>query len=174
MPDHERIGDGPVLSEAQEQQLLAYLDDRLSPDERSGVDAWLARDADLRRLLDEHRRTWELLGELPVPDEASPGAGFRENTVQRAHREERLRQRGARRRAMGVLAAAALVMALVLVLRDRPEPWARLTPEERHIVQNLELLENFDLLQQFETELDLAADVEALQAFEGELTETLR
>ncbi|MCA9516818.1 MAG: hypothetical protein KC635_17875, partial [Myxococcales bacterium] len=50
-----------MSDETKEHQLTAYLLGELSADERARVDAWLARDADARALLDELRGTIALL-----------------------------------------------------------------------------------------------------------------
>ena len=59
----------------------------------------------------------------------------------------------------------------LFALRDEAPPWARLSAEDRAIVQNLDLLQSLDLLDRYGPQLDLAVDFEIMRAFDGELAE---
>ena len=165
------------LTERDQIRLMEYLDGRLPADAAADVERWLADDPAARRLADQHRRTWDLLGEasetLPSPAEAGGSDAFRHTTLERVRRDARPRPAAARR-SLALLAAALLVVVTLFALQEDPAPWSRLSAEERDIVQNLDLLESLDLLDTYGRQLDLAVDIEIMRAFDGELAEGAR
>lgn len=75
-----------VMAQTPEQldRLTAYLDGQLSPEERAEVEALLERDPEARKLLDELRRTSELVGSLP---RATAPTGFNDRLIERLERQ---------------------------------------------------------------------------------------
>lgn len=150
-------------------RLMEWLDGRLGPDESAEVEAWLEQDPQAARLAAEHRALWAAMGDTDMAPDSAESDAFRLATVARA-RERRVMPRFSRA-AMLVAASLLVGVSLFVLMRPQAPPWARLTEEEREIVQNLDLLESLDMLEQYGQELDLAVDVEILQAFAGEVGE---
>ena len=159
------------MNEPDQIRLMEYLDGRLDSGEAAEVEAWLARDGDARRLADEHRATWRLLGELDVTGEARAVAGFREATVRAARAETAASRPSVPLRTVALIAATLIVAVGLFIMRTSAPGWTKLSGEERLVVQNLDLLESLDVLEIYGSELDLAVQVDILRAFEGELGE---
>lgn len=85
-------GDDPLVSileddspvDPMDEQLVAYLDGELSPEERGELESRLGRDAVLRRRLRTLQRGWDMLDELPM---ATPSAVLLESTIRMAAME---------------------------------------------------------------------------------------
>ncbi len=173
--------------------LMGYLDGALTPDETARVEAWLARDPQARRLLEEHRLVWQALGEAwSQPDvRATSGAGvvrnFRAPVTATAGAAAGAPARGPAdataespraprpRFDVGARGAALLAASLVAAVAlfawwDRP-PVNGLSSADQDIVAHLDLLESLDFVDKRGEQLDLAAGVELLAAFDGELPE---
>jgi len=149
-------------------RLLEYLDRRLPPGERAEVEAWLARDPEARRLLAEHERLWSLLGEAcPVPDVAA-SPDFRERTLRLAEQERPAALLPFRARAVALLAASLLVVAVGWAWWSASRR-AGLSESDRAVVSQLRVLENWDFLQAHDRELDTAVKAEVLSHLAGEL-----
>src|SRR5262245_46533002 len=143
-PPHEPSA--PVLEE-----LVAYLDGELSPDECRQVEERLANDADYREQLHELDRAWDALDSLPstVPDD-----DFARTTIEMvtlAAREEQ-KERSAQdasahrgRRQWWTLAAAAMVLATFFAAR-----WFLPNANDR-LLNDLPLLTQMDLLGEVES-----------------------
>ncbi len=161
------------MRERDQIRLLEYLDDRLSANERSEVEAWLAVDAEARRLVDEHRLVWDALGTLEGvhdPQLAAPSGSFRERVQQSAGGLTTTEPFSRGLQATGLL-AAAVVLAVAVFQWYAPSQGTAdllLSDEERMVVQDLDLLENLELLEQYGVELDLARELEVMRAFDGE------
>jgi anti-sigma factor RsiW len=153
-------------------RLMEWLDGRLDPEEAAEVEAWLERDPEAARLAAEHRAVWSALGAVDLAENADDSDAFRERTVARARAAEQRVMPRLSRAAMLVAASLLVAVSLFVLMRPSSPPWARLTDEEREIVQNLDLIEALDVLEQYGSELDLAVQVEILQAFDGELGES--
>jgi len=148
-------------------RLMEYLDGRLDARERAEVEAWLARDPQARALLAEHRRLWQALGALPAP-QVQASEAFRRATVQRASEERTAGVTPLRLRAVALLAASLLVVAVGWAWFAAHER-AQLSPLDREVVGHLHLLESYDFLRTHADELDIAVRSEVLRHFEGEL-----
>jgi hypothetical protein len=72
--------------ETDDEQLSAYLDDELAPDERAAVEARLATDPAARQLLDDLQHVSKTLRHLPP---ASAAEGLRETILRRAEEAKR-------------------------------------------------------------------------------------
>jgi len=109
------------------------------PTDTEAARAHLAQCAECR----DFSRSWELLKEYPA---MRPSAGF--------YRAVRRKASPAILRFAAPLAAAAAVLLLALLLRHptpATQPTAPVaTEEERELVENLYLLQNYDLLQTLE------------------------
>ena len=79
-PDAGDVADEAVADDVDE-QLVAYLDGELTPQERSALDSRLGRDAALRSRLRELQHGWDLLDELPM---ATPSPILLESTLRMA------------------------------------------------------------------------------------------
>jgi anti-sigma factor RsiW len=67
-----------------DEQLVAYLDGELPPEERIVLEARLGRDSSLRKRLRTLQHGWDMLDELPM---ATPSAVFLESTIRMAAME---------------------------------------------------------------------------------------
>jgi len=156
------------MSEREGIRLMEYLDGRLDAGERAEVEAWLASDPEARRLLAEHERLWALLGEAcPVPDVAA-SPDFRERTLRLAEQERPAALLPFRARAMALMAASLLVVAVGWAWWSASRH-SSLSDADRPVVSQLRVLENWDFLQAHDRELDIAVKYEVLRHLGGEL-----
>lgn len=95
------------------EQLTAYLDGELSPDERAAVERLLAEDAGVRRLLEELRWTSEIVGSLPR--QTAP-ANIAEGVLARLERQALLGEEPMPRRVWRVRAIQGLALAASIAL----------------------------------------------------------
>ncbi|HEV2488429.1 MAG TPA: zf-HC2 domain-containing protein [Candidatus Acidoferrales bacterium] len=136
--------------------LIAYLDGRASGQERGDVEAHLKLCADCRERAEEFRRLWHVMEEVPTVE---PSFGF----------DARLRQRLAaepQRKAWGwfvpaprlSFAVALLAILSVWVAARQPvvEPAVGSEAQFR-MIKDLGVLENYDVLKNFEPLSDLPA-----------------
>jgi anti-sigma factor RsiW len=157
------------MNEHDQIRLMEYLDGRLDERASAEVEALLANDEIARRLADEHRAAWELLGQLETPAEACRVPGFRDATVRAAHEETAASRPPIPMRTVALIAASLIVAVGFAIMRSAAPAWTKLSDEERMVVQNLDLLESLDVLETYRSELDLAVQVDILRAFEGEV-----
>ena len=156
------------MNESQGIRLMEYLDGRLPPAERAEVEAWLAKDPEAQRMMDEQRHLWVLLGQaLPAPA-VQPSAEFRAVTIERAAQERPSALLPMRSRALALLAASLLV-AVGGWAWWSAQTRVRLDELDRAVVGRLHMLEHFDFLQAHADELDVAVKAEVLRHFQGEL-----
>jgi anti-sigma factor RsiW len=156
------------MNEAQGVRLMEYLDGRLPPDERLAVEEWLAADPEARRLLDEQRHLWSLLGQALPPPAVQASAEFRALTLERAAQERPAALLPMRTRAVALLAASLLVVVVGWAWWSA-QTRVRLDDTDRAVVGRLHLLEHYDFLQVHADELDVAVKAEVLRHFQGEL-----
>lgn len=136
--------------------LIAYLDGRAGAEERHEVEVHLKSCAACRERAEEFRRLWQVMGEVPAIE---PSLGF----------DARLRQRLAaepRRRAWNWLVpaprfsfAVALLAILIAWIGARQpvvEP-AVGSESQFRMIKDLGVLENYDVLKNFEPLSDLPA-----------------
>lgn len=148
------------------ERLREHLDGTLEPARREELAELLANDVEAQRFVAEHELIWQALGEVELGAPVHTSAEFRERAV------EGVRESVPMARRWGTLTAAAAVLVATLFVsswlrRDRVD--ASLGAEDQQIVRYLHVLRNFDLIERYERELDLRADVDVLRAFEGEL-----
>ncbi len=143
------------------EELVAYLDGELDAEAARRLDARLAEDAALRDKLEQHRRAWELLDELPRTD---VDAQFTQTTVEMvavsmADEVDDAGRLDARRTKFGwligggVTVAASLAgYALIASIASAPD---------RQLVKDIRVVENLD-------EYRAVEDIEFLRALERE------
>jgi anti-sigma factor RsiW len=148
-------------------RLMEYLDGRLDAGERAEVEAWLARDPAARRLLEEHRRTWAELAELPQWP-VQPSEEFRRATLRRAEEERRAPLLPLRARGLAALAASLLVALGGWTWWSAQDRAAR-DASDHELVGHLHVLQEYEFLRAHATELDIAVQSELLRHFKGEL-----
>lgn len=144
-----------------DEELVAYLDGELDADAASRFESRLAEDGELRQKFQEHRRTWDLLDELPRTD---VGDQFAQTTVEMvavsvADQVENSRHQDLLRARMGwliggVATVAATLAGYALVAGIVAAP-------NRQLVEDLRVIENLD-------EYRAVEDVEFLRALERE------
>jgi anti-sigma factor RsiW len=144
--------------------ILKYLDNELPEAEAVEFESRLAVDSKLREEVRLYQQTWQMLGEHPVVD-PKPGFESRFYTCMAGERS-RAPAAGFRRqfslspwRWAPVVAGLALVLALgVFLFQPEPRFEGQLTglPEiDLQIMENYELVNNFDLIDDLEFWLDL-------------------
>ena len=150
------------------EQLVAYLDGELTPEEAQQVERRLSQDESFRQLLRSLQEAWDLLDELPQP---TLDDGFTQTTVEmvavrmsedvKAEQSLSRRRQGIRRVAQAAVVAASLAGGFwgVRSLQDKAD---------RALLRDLSVIQHVDLY----TEVDDLAFLESL-ASEGLFTETL-
>lgn len=139
MPD-EPANAAPAL----EEQLVAYLDGELEPQESRRVEELLASDARAQETLQRLDRTWGMLDELERQEPGEETVRSTMEMVAAAAEEEVAELRSsapARRRRRFALAAGGLLAAslagFLTVSLSTPDP-------NRELLENLPVLENLD------------------------------
>jgi len=159
----------PELDEERGQLLIQYLDGQLLPAEAATVAGWLARDPELRRLAEQHRRLWSALGDAFPAEQASPP--FAAATVARALREEAQAPLVVRLRARGVfLAAAALLVGVVGFAFWSTAARTQHSLLDQAVIGHLHVLSDLPFLEAHGEAFDLALDAELVLVFQGEET----
>ncbi|WP_153557005.1 hypothetical protein [Roseimaritima sediminicola] len=98
-----------------DEQLVAYLDGELPPEQRGELEQRLVEDAQLRRRLQQLQRGWQLLDELP---QASVSDGFAQTTLEMVAADMETTPATRRSRRLGgwrLLAVALCTAAAVLI-----------------------------------------------------------
>jgi len=132
-----------------EEQLVAYLDGELDVEASRRVEELLATEPKVRQALQGLDRTWELLGELEMPQVAERFAQSTLEMVAVAAAEDTERSRtdaSRRRRWRWVILSASLLAAGTagfLGMSLRPDP-------NRQLIDDLPLLENLDEYRQID------------------------
>ncbi len=127
------------------EQLTAYIDGELSPDEAKAVAAALQQDPALRALEQQLRRTVDLVEAMPAPE---PSQALRRAVLARIDEPtfgERLRAlfTPGRLSVAGLAAAAAVAAVVVTTGRDGGAP---ADEEQLFLAQNMDVLEDMDLV----------------------------
>ncbi len=147
------------LSEADREELVAYLDGELDEEQAHSVEARISLDPTLRAEAETLKRAWDMLDYLPKPE---PSASFTNRTLDRISiRETANALRPARKVPRWVLAAgwaAALVLSVLggylgAVRTIAPRPGDRELVRELRLIENLRYYEAADSLE-FLRELD--------------------
>lgn len=147
---------------SEHEDLAAFLDGELDERRAREIRAHIESCRRCRRAAELLKRSWDALEYLEA---AEPPAGF----------ARRVTSRTRRRSLLGLaVAAGALVTAGFLYLafslsgnsagngNDEMVQLARLSEEERGVIEYMEILENYDLL----SDLDLLAQYETIEEFE--------
>lgn len=142
-------------------RLMEYLDGTLSPAERQEVEAWLAVDADARRMLAEHRELWSLLGSADAVPESVASEDFRRRTLERAQQPALPSWKP---RVVALIAASLLVGVVVFAWHDAASR-STLSAEDVAVVGNLDLLENLEFIEQHGDVLDASVHNAVLHQF---------
>jgi hypothetical protein len=164
-----------MIDRRDQEALVAYLDDELTPEERAAVVRRLGEDAEYAAELESLREVDALLDLYPAPE---PRGDLAERVLARAG------GLGRRLRLLRpVLAAAAslLVVATIIVAlnREGPEPTPPgPAPTAEEAIENLEALEYLALVEEFGEDADailedpgLLEDTSAILALAGEGSE---
>ena len=144
-----------------DEELVAYLDGELDAEAVTRFESRLAEDTELHQKLQQHRRTWELLDELPRTDVDDQ---FTQTTVEMvaisvADQVENASRNDSLRAKLGwliggVVAVAASVVGYAWVASIVAAP-------NRQLVEDLRVIENLD-------EYRAVEDIEFLRALERE------
>jgi hypothetical protein len=167
--------DSPQPESPAPEQLVAYLDGELSPDECRQVEERLANDADYRQQLHELDQAWEALDSLPSTSVDDDFARTTIEMVAIAAREEQ-KQRTVdaaatsrnRRRLWAIAGAVAVLASFVAARLLLPDANARLLGDLPVITQMdwLDQIQDVDFLRQLSKEVplgELAADEAAVE-----------
>jgi anti-sigma-K factor RskA len=129
---------------ALEEQLVAYLDGELSPEEGRRIEALLASDAEVRLKLQGLERSWELLDQLvPTPVDDAFTRSTMEMVAVAAAAEAELSQAALPRlrRRRWLLATTGLLTTLVLGFAAG---WLLWSDADRPLLDDLTVLEHLD------------------------------
>jgi anti-sigma factor RsiW len=154
--------DEPANTATLEEQLVAYLDGELEPDQSRRVEELLASDAEVRAALQRLDRTWELLDQLDRQETEEETVCSTMELVAAVAEEDVTRLRSAasaRRRfalAAGGLLAASLAGFLIV--------WG-LTPDANQaLLEDLPVLENLEAYQEID-DLEFLRELSREQLF---------
>jgi hypothetical protein len=148
-----------------ESRILGYVDRRLKENERQEVEKHLAVCAPCRLRVEEFRAVSELLDELPVI-EPSPEFDMRVRAVVAAEPVKQSWWAWLRVSPRAAFAASALLVAsLWFGFYPRPQtpilPWSNPMEADAQMMQDLPVLEDHDLLSNFEPLKELPQAVQA-------------
>ncbi len=139
--------------ERMETRLIAYLDGRVNDAERSEVESHLAACRPCRTRAEEFRLLWGVLEEVPM-QEPSPGfdAGLRARIAAEPPRPSLWAWLAPSPR---LAVAVSLLLLLAVYISSRPpapvqDPAAPPTDAEFRMIKDLPVLENYDVLANFE------------------------
>ncbi len=144
-----------------DEQLVAYLDGELSPDDLRRISERLANDPDLQSRLQQHQRAWDMLDELP---RTNVDDRFTQTTIEMVavsiadHTDETSRVNRVWSKLVwsvgGILCIGALVIGYAVVASVLHAP-------NRQLVEDLRVIENLDAYR-------AAEDIDFLRALERE------
>jgi len=148
-----------MIDDRLREDLVAYLDDELTPEERAEVERRVREEPEVARELESFRATDALLDRYPVPDRA---VDLTERVLRRARRQGRL----LRLRPLVAVAASLVILAAILVVlgggNDTPAPVTK-TDSTELAIENLHALEYMALLEEAGEDADaLLGDVNLL------------
>lgn len=173
MNDSMTHNEDPSRLESLREELVAYLDGELSPDESARIEERIARDPRLRRELDYLAKTWDWLDALerPTVDEEFTRTTIEMVAASAMNEAEQIRREAPRRAALewvfGGLAAALLAAVGWLTasaLWTNPNQW---------LLENYSLIQNQDLYRRGESLayvelLDQSGVFDSADAFEAD------
>ncbi len=177
MSDSITRNDDPSRLEELREELVAYLDGELSPDETARIEEQIARDPKLRRELDYLAKTWDWLDALerPTVDEEFTRTTIEMVAASALSEAEQIQRQAPRRAALewifGSLAAALLVVVGLLTASavwTNPNQW---------LLENYALIQNQDFYRRGESVaylelLDQSGVFESADAFESDASES--
>ena len=143
--------------ERMETQLIAWLDGKASESERREVELHLVACAACRERAEEFRRVWNVLDEAPAIE---PSLGFDARVRQHVAAEPRPRPFAWLPQPRFAFATAALVALAVWLSAVPPgaNPEVAQAPDEEfQMIQNLPVLEDYEVLANFEPLSELPA-----------------
>jgi anti-sigma factor RsiW len=151
--------------ERMESSLLGYIDGRLREGERAEVEKHLATCAPCRLRVNEFRAVSELLDELPLI-EPSPAFDTRVHALVAAEPEPKASWWAWLRFSPRVAFAASFLLLLTVYLGSRSTGPAGplIVDSDQAMMQDLPVLEDHDVLQNFEPLKDLPAPVQTEDA----------
>ncbi len=154
------------------EELVAYLDGELSPDDAQRVERRLAEDTTYRQALQELEKTWDLLDTLP---RAEPGDEFTRTTVEMvalsaAAEVEQLKLQARRRHRLALAASVAAVIAGALA--GFGAVYWKVTEPNRQLVRDLPVLENMEYYRHADS-LEFLRRLEQEGLFDGEVSDAL-
>jgi anti-sigma factor RsiW len=131
-----------------ETQLIGWLDGKASESERREVELHLVACSACRERAEEFRRVWNVLDEAPAIE---PSLGFDARVRQRVAAEPRPTPFAWLPQPRFALATAALVALAIWLSAVPPAPQVAQTPDEEfQMIQNLPVLEDYEVLANFE------------------------
>jgi anti-sigma factor RsiW len=140
--------------------LISYLDGKAAEHERREAERHLASCAACRTRAEEFRRVWTVLDEAPA---AEPSLGFDARVRQRIASEPRPRPLAWLIPQPRFAFAVSLLLALAVWMASIEPPAApemARSDEEFQMIQNLQVLEDYDVLAGFEALSELPAEKE--------------
>jgi len=169
--------DDPSRLESLREELVAYLDGELSPDETARVEEQIARDPQLRRELDYLAKTWDWLDALerPTVDEEFTRTTIEMVAASALSEAERIRRQAPRRAALEwVFGGLAAVLLAVVGVLTASAVW---TNPNQWLLENYSLIQNQDLYRRGESLaylelLDQSGVFDSADAFESEAAGT--
>ena len=161
----KREGKAVMSCEKMESRILGYVDGRLKENERQEVEKHLAVCGPCRLRVEEFRAVSELLDELPVI-EPSPEFDMRVHALVAAEPVKQSWWAWLRVSPRVAFAASALLVALLWFgFYQRPQtptlPWSNPVEADAQMMQDLPVLEDHDLLSNFEPLKELPQAVQA-------------
>jgi anti-sigma factor RsiW len=131
-----------------ETQMIAWLDGKATETERREVELHLIACSDCRARAEEFRRVWNVLDEAPAIE---PSRGFDAQVRQRVAAEPRPGLFAWLPQPRFALATAALIALAIWLSAVPPTVEVAQTPDEEfQMIQNLPVLEDYEVLANFE------------------------
>lgn len=163
----------PLFEDEQtREELVAYLDGELAPEDASRVERRLAEDPVYRQVLQELEKTWDLLDTLP---RAEPGEEFTRTTVEMVALSaeadvEHFQNQLQRRRRIAILAAAAAVVTAALA--GFGGVYWKVTEPNRQLVRDLPVIESMEYYRHADS-LEFLRRLDQEGLFEGDVSDAL-
>jgi anti-sigma factor RsiW len=143
-----------MIDDRVRENLVAYLDDELTAEERAEVERLVREDPEVARELESFRATDALLDEYPVP---VGDVDLTERVLRKARRHGRLLRL---RPLVAVAASLAILAAILFVLGDgNGEPAQDIDPDVQELaIENLHALEYMALVEEAGEDADALLD----------------
>lgn len=126
------------------EELTAYLDGELLPEQLQAVEDRLSHDEGYRKELQQLQKAWDLLDELPRTDSSLQ---FTKSTMEMVVQDAQRQVTKQRNKFVGWISRAALLLALPLFAFGASNAFVQRVQDtpNRELIENLELIHNVDL-----------------------------